>query len=237
MATKWLYEFFTDTTNAMSIEERIKETVANFGTEGIVFPDGECCSTEDELRSLLIKKGIVDDGKSKGRWIGKISTIVLLIVCSMFVACGSKGASTDTAVQQYKVWNYKNINGAYEATLHSTNYYSTNKNENLYLNITLHSSEYGVVGGFSWFVYGTPENEAGTVMKFSPTVDNMIISFNNGENEIWRGAPSESGLTFAIGRLGDFIERLKKSTTCTVVLDTEMGQMRYTFDTKNLQWN
>ena len=61
MTTKWLYEFFTDTSNAMSIEERIGETVTNMGMDGVTFPDGECCKTEKELRLLLAKKGILKE--------------------------------------------------------------------------------------------------------------------------------------------------------------------------------
>lgn len=238
MATKWSYEFFTDTTNAMSIEERIKETVANISNGGVVFPDGECCSTEEELRSLLIKKHILEDTQ-KTKWVcNKITTIALLFIVTLFCsACGSKGNSTDAEVQQLKVWNYGNVGGAYQASLHSTNYYSTDKDENLYLNITLRSNEYGVIGGFDWYVYGTPQNEAGTAMKFLPNVDNVIITFDNGQGEVWRGAPSTSGMTFQIGRIGDFIERLKTSNSCTVSLESAMGQMTYKFDTKNLQWN
>lgn len=164
-----------------------------------------------------------------------VMTLCLLgvIVC----ACGSKGNAKDAEVQRYKVWNYGNVEGAYVASLHSTNYYSTNKDENLYLNITLRGNEYGVIGGFDWYVYGTPQNEAGTVMRFLPNVDNAIITFDNGGGEIWRGTPSQSGLTFQIGRISDFIERLKVSNTCTIMIESEMGQMTFNFNTNGLKWN
>lgn len=238
MATKWRYDFFTDTSNAMSIEERINETVINMGKNGIIFPDGECCKTEEELRSLLVKKGFLKD-VSKGGWVvNKITTMAILFLLTLFCgACGSKGNATDAEVKQFKVWHYSNMTDAYVAGLHSTNYYSTDKDENVYLNITLRSSEYGVIGGFDLFVYGTPQNETGTVVKFLQDADNCIITFDNEAGEVWRGASSSSGLTYQILRIEDFIEKLKVSNTCTVMLETTMGQMTYNFDTRNLQWN
>lgn len=238
MTTKWLYEFFTDTSNAMSIEERIGETVTNMGMDGVTFPDGECCKTEKELRLLLAKKGILKE-VSKGGWVvNKITTMAIFFLLTLFCgACGSKGNATDEEVKPLKVWHYSNMSDAYVAGLHSTNYYPTDKDENVYLNITLRSNEYGMIGGFDLFVYGTPQNETGTVVKFLQNVDNCIITFDNGAGEVWRGASSSSGLTYQIIRIEDFIERLKVSKTCTVMIETSMGQMTYNFDTQNLRWN
>ena len=111
MATKWFYEFFTDTTNAMSIEERIKETVANIGNGGVVFPDGECCSTEEELRSLLVKKKILEklENAPKAGWIGKTATIITsFVIVTFFISCGSNtnssssnNVSTDDITTEY----------------------------------------------------------------------------------------------------------------------------------------
>lgn len=240
MATKWSYGFFTDTTNAMSIEERIKETVANFGNGDVIFPDGECCSTEEELRSLLVKKKILGNHKNanNGGWIGKITkAIILFVVCSLYVACSPQGNTTDVAVQKYKVWNYKTIDNTYQAELYSKNYYSTDKDENVYLIITVIKDRYseGVFLGMD--VHGTHPNETKTVLRFLPNVDHAILSFDNGNLELWNGKASDSGYMFLLGSAEEIIKKIKASNSCTIKIETEIGEMTCAFDTKDLHWD
>lgn len=146
--------------------------------------------------------------------------------------------SVDEQMKSYKVWTYGNSDTGYSARVLSQNFYSTEKGENIYLNITVgrFSDGSGYYGGLEWFVQGTPDNEIGTVMKFSPSVDNAIISFDDSKGSVWYGTPSQSRATFQINELGNFIERLKSSSSCTIDLETEQGRMIYKFNTNNLQW-
>lgn len=161
--------------------------------------------------------------------VGNILTIALLMIsCDV-----SKGNSNDQVVQHLKEWHY--YEGEYhemKAELFSTNYYSTEINENIYMAITLGSSGMAYL---SFFVVGTPKDKEGTVMGFIPQ-NYVLISFDKAKSEIWYVSHSPSNSVFVLNNFDDFIGRLKKSHTCTIFADTNRGHVTYDFDTRNLLW-
>lgn len=174
-------------------------------------------------------------------------TGIILTVALFITSCGGGTTTSDTTndgttdvnsidseLQQFKVWHYleSDVSNDVIAELLSTNYYSTEIKENIYMAISLKSSGGGY---FSFYVIGTPEDKIGTVMTFSPK-DYLLISFDNAKSEFCYVKPSPSNSLLAIIDIDNFIQRLKSSQTCTIFVESPRGNMTYNFDTRNLQW-
>lgn len=152
----------------------------------------------------------------------------------------AKSEIIDEQMASRKKWQYQDYgsNGKL-AMIYSQNSYKNNIGEIVYLGITLNKiSDYTSVGGFNWMVSGGSNDGNQTVMTFSPTVNNVTISFDNSEKEVWYGVTDKehSYTLFMITEIDDFIDRLKSSKNCTVDLDNEYGHFTYEFNVQNLKW-
>lgn len=152
----------------------------------------------------------------------------------------AKAKIVDEQMASRKTWQYQDYgNNGKLAMIYSQNSYTNDNGQLVYLGITLNKiSDYSSVGGLNWMVSGEANNGNPIEMSFSPTVNNVTISFDGSEGETWYGEADQkhSYTLFMIAKIDDFIDRLQSSKSCTVDLDTDGGHLTYSFNIQNLKW-
>ena len=170
----------------------------------------------------------------------------IVVVCLTSCNGSSKGnsenlsnaesISIDEDNQQYKKWDYNQLEGNYTASLLSENYYITKRGENLYGKITIINN--GVSDGsfLSFSARGGSKNIPQSIMTFPHTENYFRVSFNDETLMSWPALASQSGETFIVGNFSDWLYNIKKSDNCTIFITTDEGELEYSFNCKGLNW-
>lgn len=146
---------------------------------------------------------------------------------------------TDAQMQSHKKWEYAETRqkDGVKAMNVSENFYKTDKGENVYCEMDLIRSTDSTpyyYASVNMLVMGTPTGQAGTVVRFTERETNVLVSFDDGRYSSWYGSPVGDYLSFSFTDASDMVRRLHSSSRCSVEINTDMGSMRFHFNTKDL---